>query len=224
MGKLLLYIVTYSYLIFPLLFLLIKGKFKETILLLLAFYGLAFFCLIFFNDHVPKSIYTFYQAFYTLLEYLFFTYFIWLNIRNIKFKKFIVLASVLFIIFQLIFVTTTGPKRLDSIPIGIETILVFIFIFFFFFEFSKNTREVFIYNLYSFWIAVGVMIYLGGSFFFYILANYLDKEEADKFINMTWVAEIIKNLFFVFSIFMYKKFPANKIHNLPKKIPNLDMV
>lgn len=217
-------IVTYSYLLFPVLFLIFRGKIKDLFFILLAIYGLLFFSLIFFDEWVPKIVKKYYQASYTFLEYFFFTVFVWLNIRNTNFKKFIVSVSVLFIIFQFFFVTTTTLKRLDSIPIGIETILIFIFVFFFFFEFSKNAREIFIYNLFGFWIAVGVMIYLGGSFFFYILANHLDKDEADKFINMTYVAEIIKNLLFVFSIYMYKKFPINKIHNLPKNIPNLDMI
>jgi len=219
----LLEIVTYSYLIFPLFFLFFKGNFKETIVLLLAFYGLAFFSMLFFDDWIPLSIKKYYQAFYTFLEYSFFTCFIWLNIRSNNFKKFIFLVSILFIIFQLYFVMTTTLKRLDSVPIGIETILVFIFIFFFFFEFSKNSREIFIYNLYGFWIAVGIMIYLGGSFFFYILANNLDRDEAEKFINMTYIAEVIKNLLFAFAILMYKRHPENNIHKLPKNVPNLDM-
>jgi hypothetical protein len=68
------------------------------------------------------------------------------------------------------------------------------------------------------------MIYLGGSFFFYILINSLQPDEVEKFGDLTYVAEIIKNLLFALSIYMYKKFPVSKIHNHPKKIPNLDMI
>lgn len=82
----------------------------------------------------------------------------------------------------------------------------------------------FIYNHFSFWIAVGIMIYLGGSFFFYILINNLNQSEVDKFGTMTYVAEIIKNLLFALSIYMYKKYPVNHTSNQPKKIPNLDMI
>ena len=67
------------------------------------------------------------------------------------------------------------------------------------------------------------MIYLGGSFFFYILINSLNQDEVNKFGTMTYVAEVIKNLLFAFAIFMYKKHSANNIHKLPKNIPNLDM-
>jgi hypothetical protein len=102
--------------------------------------------------------------------------------------------------------------------------LLFVYIFYFFYEFSKQIKDVFIYNHFSFWIAVGIMIYLGGSFFFYILINSLNQNEVDKFGNMTYVAEIIKNLLFALSIYMYKKHPVNNISNHRKNIPNLDMI
>lgn len=217
-------IVTYSYLIFPILLLYLKPKYKEIVLFLIAIYGLTFFSLIFFDGSIPKHIKKYYQALYTFLEYSFFTYFMWTNIRSINFKKFIIVISIVFVIFQIFYVTATTLTRLDSVPIGIETILVFIYIFYFFSEFSKNSREVFIYNHYNFWISVGILIYLGGSFFFNILVTHLDEDEISIYVNVTYIAEIIKNILFAFSIFMYKKFPVNGIHNRHKNIPNLDMI
>ena len=172
----------------------------------------------------PKDIRKYIQAFYTFVEYSFFTYIFWLHIQKKAFKTLILIASVLFVAFQIFFVTTATFKRLDSIPIGIETILLFVYIFYFFYEFSKYMEDTFIYNHYTFWIAVGIMIYLGGSFFFYILINSLTLSEIEKFGTMTYVAEIIKNLLFAFSIFIYKRHPVNKVQNHPKKIPNLDMI
>jgi len=220
----LLNIVTYSYLIFPFLFLFLKGKFKEGFLLLLAFYGLAFFSLIFFDGFIPKDIKKYYQGFYTFLEYSIFTYIFWVNIKNNAFRKFVLVVSILFIVFELYYVSSTSLQRLDSIPIGIETILIFIYIFGFFFEFSKNVKDTFIYNHYCFWLSVGILIYLGGSFFYYILVNHLNEEDVERFGNLTYIAEILKNLLFCIAIFMYKKYPINKPHNHSKNIPNLDMI
>lgn len=218
------YIVSYSYLIIPLSFLLFKGKLKDKVPTVLALYGILFCCWLVYYKTSPKDIRKYLQVFYTFLEYAFFTYIFWLNIRNKTVKIFILFASFLFIGFQIFFVNSTTFVRLDSIPIGIETILLFIYIFYFFYEFSRHIKDVFIYNHYTFWIAVGIMLYLGGSFFFYILINSLQSDEVEKFGNMTYVAEIIKNLLFAFSIYMYKKHPVNKIHNLQKNIPNLDMI
>lgn len=216
--------VTYSYLILPLAFLLFRSKLKDRIPVTLALYGLVFFGYLMVYYETPKDLRKYIQAFYTLLEYSFFTYIFWLHIQKKVFKILILIASVLFIIFQIFFVTTTTFKRLDSIPIGIETILLFIYIFYFFYEFSKYIKDIYIYNHYTFWIAVGIMIYLGGSFFFYILINNLTPDEINRFGNMTFVAEIIKNLLFAFSIYMYKKHPVNHILNHPKNFPNLDMI
>jgi hypothetical protein len=221
----LLTVVTYSYLLLPFCFFLLKGKLKDKLLLLLAIYGILFFGLLFLSDYFFHSGFlTYYQGFYTFLEYSIFTYIIWYNIRIKVFKKLMLLLSILFAFFQIIYITTATFKRLDSTSIGIETILVFIYIFLFLYDFSKNSKDTFIYNHYCFWIAVGILIYLGGSFFFYMLINHLDKKDVAKYANLTYIAEIIKNLLFAFSIFIYKKFQLNKIHNHSKNIPNLDMI
>jgi len=216
-------ILIFSYLTLPFCFIVARGKIKEGLLFLLAIYGIVFFSLLFFHDWVPKDIKKYRQAFYTFLEYSTFTYIFWVNIKNKLFRKFVVIVSVLFILFQFYYVTNTRPQKLDSIPIGIETILIFIYIFYFFYDFSKNVKDTFLYNHYCFWLSVGILIYLGGSFFFYILANNLGDKEVETFEKVTYVTEIIKNLLFCIAIFMYKKFPANNVHNHSKNIPNLDM-
>ena len=224
------YIVSYSYLLLPLAFLLFKCKLKDKVPLLISIYGL--FCFLFLyaygdspsSSYIPKEFKKYAQTFYTFLEYFFFTLIFWYNVRSKSFKPLVLTTAIAFIIFQIIFVINTTHRRLDSVPIGIETILLFIYIFYFFYEFSRQTKDTFIYNHHTFWIAVGIMIYLGGSFFFYILINHLENDEVAKLGNLTYVAEIIKNIFFVFSIFMYKKFPVNGIHNRHKNIPNLDMI
>ena len=193
-------------------------------MVLVALYGILFFALLFiyqiFESHIPNN---YFQGIYTLLEYSFFSYIFWVNTHNKTFKKLIIVVSILFSLYQFFYITSVKFERLDSISIGIETILVFIYIFYFFYEFSKNTKDFFIYNHYGFWLAVGILIYLGGSFFFYILINYLDENEVAKFGRMTYVAEIIKNLLFAFSIYIYKKHPLKQTSNHSKKIPNLDM-
>ena len=217
-------LVTYSYLILPLYFILSKTKLKNKFMVLLALYGVLFFALLFLYQHFEADIpNNYFQGVYTILEYSFFSYLFWINTHSKPFKKLIIIVSLLFFLYQFFYITSVKFERLDSISIGIETILIFIYIFYFFYEFSKNTKEFFIYNHYGFWLAVGIMIYLGGSFFFYILINYLNDNEVDKFANLTYVADIIKNLLFAFSIYIYKKHPLNKTRNHSKNIPNLDM-
>ena len=217
-------ILTYSYLFFPLLLLFSKAKFKDIFLLFIALYGLIFFGLIFVADDIPLNIKKYYNAFYTLLEYGFFTIVFWRQIKSIVFRRFVVITSTLFLLFEFYYISNTANERLDSIPIGIETILIFIYIFFFFYDFSKNVKDTFIYNHYCFWLSVGILIYLGGSFFYYMLVNHLERKEVDKLANLTYIAETIKNILFVIAMVVYQKFTINKVHNQSKKIPNLDMI
>ena len=190
--------------------------------MLLAFYGLAFFSLIYFDSLIPKSIKIYYQAFYTFLEYSMFALILYLNIDRKIYRKFVLIASSVFLAYQVYYVTTTKLQRLDSIPIGIETILILIYIFCFFFYFTKNSRNAYIYTHYGFWLSVGILIYLGGSFFYYILVNHLRENDVVTFGNLTYAAELLKNILFSVAIFIYRRFPINKPHK-PKNIPNLDM-
>ena len=216
-------IVTYSYLILPLCFFLSGNKLKEKIPALIALYGIVFFSLLFFYFDTPKDLRKYLQAFYTFLEYFVFTLIFWFQISKKSFRLLMLIVSILFVLFQIFYVTTTSLVRLDSIPIGIETIFVFIYIFYFFYEFSKNIKDTYLYNHYCFWIAVGILIYLGGSFFFYLMINQLNNYEVSYFGNLTYIAELIKNALFAISVFMYKKYLDSAIPKKPIKIPNLDM-
>ena len=218
------YIVTFSYLLLPLGFFLSKGKKKDIIPLTFALYGIAFFWLLLFYDDIPKEIKRFYQTFYTFLEYAVFAFIFLNNIKTKKLRSLIILASIAFFIFQLIYVITTRIKHLDSIPIGIESILIFVYIFLFFYEFSKSISNFYIYNHYCFWVAAGILIYLGGSFFFYILFSHLSREQITTFGNLTYLAEIIKNVLFTLAIFMYVRYPLENTKNKTSSIPYLDMI
>jgi hypothetical protein len=110
------------------------------------------------------------------------------------------------------------------VPIGIETILLLIYIIYFFYTFSKRLNSLYIYNHYVFWIAVGILIYLGGSFFFFILIEHLTKEQVDAFGNLTYLAEIIKNILFGLALFIYSRYPFEKPEKNNTSVPFLDMI
>jgi len=112
---------------------------------------------------------------------------------------------------------------LDTVPVGVETILIFIFIFLFFYEHFNDTKNEYIYHNYCFSIAIGILIYLGGSFFLNILADLLGKAEAHKYWYLTYIAEIIKNILFSIAIIIYVRKPGKK-ESKTASIPYLDMI
>jgi hypothetical protein len=134
-----------------------------------------------------------------------------------------IILSIGFVIFQSVYLLNAADNNdLDSLSIGVETILLFSYVICFFLE-QFRTTKISIYNHYCFWICVGILIYLGGSFFFYILANHMTAAEIDKYWELTYIGEIIKNIFFSYSVFLFMK--QRKNNDVKNKIlPNLDMV
>lgn len=125
----------------------------------------------------------------------------------------------MFTIFQIIYYFLGKETKLDDIPVGIETILIFIYIFFFFYH-HFNTVDQYIYQNYCFWILLGILLYLGGSFFFNLLSNYLDR----KYWYITYIIETVKNILFFVGLIVFV-INSDKA-NLDKKpnVPYLDMM
>ncbi len=111
---------------------------------------------------------------------------------------------------------------MDSIPVGIETVLIFVYIIFFFYQNFRNNYEQYIYNHHCFWLSVGMMIYLGGTFFFNLLGNYIASSDIDKYWFLTHIADIIKNLFFCVAILVYSRSHIKEKRYNHSSVPHLD--
>ncbi len=222
------YIVDFSYLILPIGFLFLKNRKKEKLPVSLLIYGIVCFSFLLFYEYykhdLSRTTKHYFKTSYTLFEYGIFAFIFWVTIRNKNLKKFIVLSSAGFFVFQVVYALTSKIQRLDSVPIGIETILVLIYIFLFFYEFSKNLNTLYVYNHYGFWIAVGILIYLGGSFFFYLSINQLSVEEINTFGDLTYLAEVIKNILFALALYMYVRHHNEPTEKKPESVPFLDMI
>jgi hypothetical protein len=178
------------------------------------------------SDSLCNSIvnYTSYQVDYyvyglfTLIEYSVFTLFLLKNLQKKVFKKIITYISAGFILFNIYHTIFSNHRGLDSIPIGIETILIFVYCFYYLYTQMNVVQDAFIYNKYQFWIVIGFMVYLGGSFFIYIFFNILDRKIVLEYWFLTYVFYIIKNILFAIGISLYgkqrqsKKISHNKVY------------
>ncbi|MCS3802048.1 FlaA1/EpsC-like NDP-sugar epimerase [Chitinophagaceae bacterium OAS944] len=133
---------------------------------------------------------------YTLVEFFLFSFFIWLIIDNRQFKKVIAAVSTLFIIFICYYFFTTKWNFFDSVPVACESILIFTFSLYYLFEQINKPRVLFIYNTSMFWIILGFLVYLAGSFFIYTFADNLDRDDRVKFWFIPFIFNTIKNIFF----------------------------
>lgn len=140
------------------------------------------------------------------MEYALFAGFIFSFIKNGAFKKVMIGASVLYSLFLPIYHTYFEQGgSIDSIPIGLETLLILLFSFYYFYEQMSDLENHYIYNRYHFWIIIGIILYLAGSFFIYIFANHVDKQTRNQFWFLTYFFYVVKNLFFLIGLMNYKK-------------------
>jgi hypothetical protein len=56
------------------------------------------------------------------------------------------------------------------------------------------TSGIFIYNKPPFWIIVGIMLYLAGSFFIYIFANQVETQILVQYWFLTYLFYILKSI------------------------------
>lgn len=159
-------------------------------------------------------------SFLTITEYSCFSFFFYRNIISKYLKKLIIIITISFILFCIIYAIYAPNLPIDSIPIGIETIIILGVSFGFFYEMMNDSKTIFIHTDYRFWIVLAFMIYLAGSFFIYIFANQIPKAELPKYWMFTYVFYAIKNILFSLSmlIFIFQKPP--KKHRLSQSSPN----
>ena len=71
---------------------------------------------------------------------------------------------------------------------------------------------------------MGLLLYLGGTFFFNILANQMSLDEFDTYWHYTYMAEIAKNILFLIALFKISKFKKKDlIPQVPMPYLDIDM-
>jgi len=218
--KLFLHILIFSYLLLPLCYLIKKSR-NHPLIIFLAIYGIVFFALLKVYDYLPLNSLKLYQTVYTFLEYSVFAYIFWRNLVKPILKKLIIFISLCFLSFQIIYFFTSPPEIIDSVPVGIETLLTFLFIILYFNQYFRTVKAVNIYSDSIFWFTVGILIYSSGSFFFNILANHIATKEMDNYWYITYIVETFKNILFSIGILVYSQNLSNSLDKL--SVPYLDI-
>src|SRR5207302_1891720 len=147
-------------------------------------------------------------------------YLLFANIHSKNAKRGIIIGSALFVGFLYLFNFIYTNKRIDSIPIAGETLVLLIVGIYFFYEQFANTSSEYLYSHYCFWLTIGIWIYLCGSLFIYLYAEYLTSLEKEQFWFFTYIVEIIKNILFGVAVIIYSR---GHFHEQKKSIPHLDM-
>jgi hypothetical protein len=149
---------------------------------------------------------------FTVIEYLLFSYYLYLIIRIRTFNRIILILSILFVVlstYHFFFLALKGITSFDTIPAVVECILVIAYTILFLFDQIKTPQSLFIYNTKSFWAVAGMLIYLSSTFFLFAFADTLGNERDNLwFINL--YANILKNILFAISMYI-KETPSRHI-------------
>lgn len=164
-----------------------------------------------------------YYLLYTVTDYAAFSLVLYSSIQSRRFRKIILFTSLAFITFQIIYNLTAPPKLLDSVPIGVETIVIMVYIFYFLYEQLKTNSTLPVYSNYSFWFIIGILIYLSGTFFFYIMINNMTEVHLRPYWFLTYVFDITKNIFLCIGLLVYIYNPKKETVSAPRNVPYLDL-
>lgn len=198
-----------------------SGAWKENSIRIIFFYCASLFTVLLAYDFIPLDLVWMHQITITFLEFLFFSLFFFFSLKNKILKKIILAIIPLFLCFQILYSIYGPVVRFDAVPSGIEAILILAYIIFFFFEeMSHVNTKLFFYQNFSFWICFGIMFYLAGTFFFFIMANSGTMKQVKEYWFLTYIIEIIKNLLITYAVFVF----AQTYRHLTskKELPNLD--
>lgn len=154
---------------------------------------------------LPDSYQYIVLAFFTISEYLLLASVFFLLIKSKKFHKVIITLSFIFLVVVGWSFNRKHNQMIDAVPIGVETIFILIYSFYYLYEQMNIVDDSFIYNRYHFWMVIGIMLYLGGSFFIYIFTNQAQGHVLDDFWFLTYVFYILKNIFFAIGISYYSR-------------------
>jgi hypothetical protein len=145
---------------------------------------------------------------FTIVEYLLFSYALYLNIRKPLFKKIIIYATPLFLAFSC-YQFLNSSSNIDALTITLENLLLIIFCLFYFFDELGEPQATFIYSSYKFWMLVAILVYSTGTFFFFMQSDSLSNEQWAKWSIINYLCTTLKNILFSVAVLMRKDEPKD---------------
>ncbi len=181
-------------------FLLFKRNSQQKALRVILFYDL--YCIIndvlsFYLQIIGNKIFIYLLYCFTIVEYSFFCYFIYLIFSISLIKKIIPFAWLGFLVFALIDYTFLNKAEgFDSFTSGIESIIILLLCVSYLFYQIKGSNSLLIYSTFNFWVVIAFLIYFSGTFFLYLFTAKLAMNPSFQklyfIINISF--NIIKNI------------------------------
>ena len=155
----------------------------------------------FFQLHFGSEILSY--RLFTVVEFIIFICFIYINATNKKIKKIALLSVLVFFISLIIDLGKFNIYDFDSLPSGVESISIITLTIICIREKLMSEK---ILTQIDIWVHFANLLYFSGLFFLFILSqkNIHNSEFANIFAIATAVFNIIKNLIYSTGIIIYK--------------------
>ena len=132
---------------------------------------------------------------FEIIEFALFSGFYFFFIQSVKFKRFIVVVSSLNLILDLILFFSLR-LNFDFWATLTTAIIIVIYSIFFFSEQVNSPVVLAIYQSYAFWIVVGCIVYIMGTFLLFLYTSDLKDKDNSPLWIINIAFEIIKNICF----------------------------
>lgn len=223
--NILLYLGIFSTLLPLVSFSLFKRNGKQDSLRVIFFYIL--YCAInegmtFYLQHIRSMSFRYFIYAFTLIEYSFFCYFIYLVLTKKIIKKTVSYVWLGFILFSFIdlFYVNEG-HGFDSFTSGIESIIIILMCGYYLVSQIRGSNSLLIYSTFDFWVVITFLIYFSGTFFLYLMTDQMmlnsDFRQLYFIINIAF--NILKNI--LLSVAMTMRLNES-INPKSKTLPKLD--
>lgn len=225
--KLLLYFGILIPLLPLMFFFLFKRNSHQKTLRVILFYII--YCIInealgYYLQREQNSNFAFVLYSFTIIEYSFFCYFIYLILPKNFAKKSIPFLWIFFIIFTVIdYVFYNKGREFDSFSVGVEAIIVISLCAYYLFSQVKGSNDLLIYSTFNFWVVITFLLYFSGTFFLYLFTDkMLMSPQFQKLyfiINISF--NIFKNILLCVAMTMKVEKPVNYQANTRDRFPDL---
>jgi hypothetical protein len=162
----------------------------------------------FILDKVEKGLSIKIQLYiFTVIEYTVFAFFLGSILENELIKKILVGVSIAFVVFCFYQIYAQTIKVFDSLQTAMGAIILIAFCIAYLYEQINKPQLTFIYASPQFWMVMAILIFLAGTFFLFVFAANLPKEEARQYWIINHISNILKNILFSVAIVVYGKPP-----------------
>lgn len=132
---------------------------------------------------------------FTIIEYSLYAFFVYHALLNKTVRLIVLLVSVPFVIYCVIYYTKNKLTTFDWLPVSIESLVIIIFCIYYFFEQINIPTTNIIYSGSTFWMIIGILFYFSGTLFLYLYVASLPEGQTFKF----W---FISNVFNILNKFL----------------------